>query len=151
MYLELSILIQRPLGICFSFLRDKDTYPQKPGSPVLVLEKTTPGAIDVGTCYREVVQMFPLVRDEIYSVITRSTPPEWLEEDFESTWMHGHLSYQFISEGDGTRLIQCETLQMRGLLRVFEPLVKRMLEPRLRERLDGIKEILETGWQGNQL
>lgn len=44
---ELSIAIETA-GI-FAFLRDKDSYVVKPGSPVLVVDKTTAGLAGVGT------------------------------------------------------------------------------------------------------
>jgi hypothetical protein len=145
---EISIFINCQPEICFTFLRDKDTYPQKPDSPVLALDKITPGPVRIGTRYVEVVRMFPLIKGEIRSVVTRFEPPEWLGEDFEGAGMKGHLTYQFIHEGDGTRLIQREWLQMKGVLRLFEPLVRQMLGPKLQQRLVDIKEILEAGWGG---
>ena len=59
MQFERSTFIQRLPQDVFLFLRDKDQFPQEADSPVLVLEKTSPGPVGVGTCYLEVVQMFP--------------------------------------------------------------------------------------------
>jgi len=146
MYYELSISINRPPGDVFKFLRDKDTYPQEDGSPVLVLEKTTPGPAGVGTRYREVVQMLPFVRGEILSEITRYEPDEFLEEDFWGAGMDGHLAYQFLEEGEGTMLIQRETLHWRGILRLCEPVIRPILGRQLRQRLEDIKADLESGF-----
>ena len=146
MYFDLSITIHRSPQDVFLFLRDKDKYPQEPGSPVLVLEQTTPGPAGVGTRYREVVQMLPFVRGEILSVITHFEPGQRLEEDFEGAGMIGHLAYTFAPEGGGTRLTQQEMVHMRGALRVLEPLMERMLARQLRRRLEGIKTDLESGW-----
>ncbi len=146
MHFELSIMIRRPPCDVFAFLRDKDKYPQKPGSPVLVLEQTTPGPAGVGTRYREVVQMLPFVRGEILSKVTCFMPGERLEEDFEGAGMLGHLAYQFLPEDDGTRLIHRETVSLQGLLKVFEPVMGRMLSRQLSKRLEAIKVILESGW-----
>jgi hypothetical protein len=146
MYYELSISIDRPPEDVFVFLRDKDKFPQEEGSPVLVLEKTTPGPPDVGTRYREVVQMLPFFRGEILSEITRFEPPQFLEEDFWGAGMVGHLAYQFLRQGEGTKLIQRETLRYRGILRLFEPVIRPILGRRLRERLQEIKVILESGY-----
>ena len=146
MYFELSITIRRPPRDVFAFLRDKDKYPQKPGSPVLVLEQTTPGPAGAGTRYHEVVQMLPFVRGEILSKVTCFVPGESLEEDFEGAGMIGHLAYQFLPEGDGTRLIHRETVSARGFLKVFEPVMGRMLSRQLSKRLETIKDILESGW-----
>jgi len=146
MRFELSVHINRPPADVFGFLRDKDKYPQKPGSPVLTLEQTTPGPAGVGTRYREVVQMLPFVRGEILSVVTRFDPPRHVEEDFEGAGMKGHLAYEFLPEGDGTNLIQRETLEMKGLLRLSSPFVKRMLGRQLERRLDALREVLDGGW-----
>jgi hypothetical protein len=143
MYFELSIWINRPPADVFVFLRDKDKYPQEEGSPVLVLEITTPGPPCVGTCYREVVQMLSFYRGEILSEITRFEPNGYLEEDFRGAGMYGHLAYQFLMEKEGTQLIQRETLHCQGLLRVCEPVIRILLDRRLHERLEHIKADLE--------
>lgn len=146
MTFKLSISINRPPADVFGFLRDKDKYPQEEGSPVLLLEKTTPGPPRVGTHYREIVRMLPFYRGEILSEITRFEPNEYLEEDFKGAGMVGHLAYQFLPDGDGTTLIQREVLHCRGLLKLCEPLVKFFLGRRLRERLEDIKAVLESGF-----
>jgi len=97
MYFELSITIQRSPREVFVFLRDKDSFQQEESSPVVLIEKTTPGSTGVGTRYREVVRMLPFYQGEIHSQITRYEPYEWLEEDYDGPGMRGHLSYQFLS------------------------------------------------------
>jgi hypothetical protein len=122
MYFELSIHIERSPAEVFAFLRDKDRFPIEEDSPVLILEKITPGPTGVGTRYREVVQMLPFLRGEIRSVITRYDPDEYLEEDFWGSGMKGHLAYQFLLEGGGTRLVDCLTsLSNKCLVRVWYP------------------------------
>lgn len=147
MYFEISIFIERPPEEVFAFLRDKDSYPQEDDSPVLILEKTTPGHIGVGTRYREVVQMLPFVKGEIFSEITRFEPWGFLDEDFWGAGMEGHLAYQFLPEADGTRLIQRETLNVSWFLKPVEFFVKRELTWRLPARLEDIKTLLESGWE----
>jgi len=145
-YFELSVRIRRQPADVFRFLRDKDRYPQEPGSPVLALDKITDGEPRVGTRYREIVQMAPFVRGEILSAITRYEPPRFLEEDFEGAGMQGHLAYEFAPDVDGTLLIQRETLEPVGTLTIASPLIRLMLARRLKMRLDGIKRVLEAGW-----
>jgi uncharacterized protein YndB with AHSA1/START domain len=147
MYFELSVTIERPPSDVFAFLRDKDLYPQEPSSPVLLLEKTTGGPPAVGTRYREVVQMLPFIRGEIRSEITRFEPNRHLEERFEGSGMRGYLAYELVPREGGTELVQRETLQPLGLLRLAGPLMRQMLCRRLRERLEAIKSILESGWR----
>ncbi|MBN1667241.1 MAG: hypothetical protein JW862_09130 [Anaerolineales bacterium] len=143
MQFELSILIRQPPEICFAFLQNKHRHIQPPHLPVLKLEKTTSGAVAVGTRFIEVVQMLPFFKGTIHSIITRCEPPHWLAEDFEGAGMRGQLAYQFLEHRDGTRLIQTETLQMQGWTRVLSPWVQRALEPRLRQRLEEIRLFLE--------
>ncbi|MGD8464230.1 MAG: SRPBCC family protein [Anaerolineae bacterium] len=150
MEFELVITIDRAPAKVFAFLRDKDRHPQNADSPVLLLEKTTPGPTGVGTRYREVVQMLPFFRGEILSEITRFEPDRVLEEDFAGAGMEGHLAYQFLPVDGGTQLIQREKLRLTGLLRLLAPLVERMLARRLIQRLEAIKQVLESGWPVNQ-
>jgi len=124
-------------------------YTQKPGSPVLRLDKVTSGPVGNGTRYIEVVQMFPFVSAEIHSVVTRFEPPTWLAENFEGFGMIGQLLYQFTPREEGTYLIQREHLILQGLLRPLEPLVAWLLAPRLQERLSEIKGILEESLSEN--
>jgi hypothetical protein len=145
MYFELSIWIHRPPADVYRFLRDKDKFSQEEDSPVLLLEKTTPGPFGTGTRYREVVQMLPFYKGEIHSEITGFEPNESLEEEFKGAGMHGHLAYRFLKEGEGTRVIQKESLHYRGILRLCEPVIQRLLGRRLRERLENIKTVLESG------
>jgi hypothetical protein len=145
-HFDLQVTIDRSPSEVFAFLRDKDLHPQDADSPVLALDKTSPGPPGVGTRYREVVQMMPLVRATIFSEITRFEPPQYLEEDFWGGAMRGHLAYEFVARGSGTVLMQRETVEAAGLLRAIAPMLWRRLGPRLRERLEGIKQELEAGW-----
>lgn len=90
--------------------------------------------------------MLPFYRGEILSEITRYEPNEYLEEDFIGAGMRGHLAYQFLAQNGGTTLIQRESLNCQGLLRLFEPLIGLVLERRLHERLALIKEIMDGGY-----
>lgn len=138
MRFESSVRIDRPPAVVFAFMRDKHLAVQEPGSPVLVLEKATPGEVGVGTRFREVVRMLPGVRGEIRSTITRCERDRALEEDFAGAGMRGHLTYGFRAEGDGTRLVQRQTLELVWWLRPLQPLVRRAFARRLRGRLDDI-------------
>lgn len=143
MYFELSIDIDTPPDIVFAFLRDKDLHPQKSGSPVLLLQKTTPEPAGVGTGYREVVRMLPFVQGEILSRVTRFDPPGCLEEDFSGAGMTGHLTYRILANNRGTRLIQQQSFQFIWPIRVLTPLIRTVLGRRLHLRLREIKSVLE--------
>lgn len=138
-----SVAINLPPDRVFAFFRDKDQIVQQPGSPVLVIEKTTPGPPQVGTRYREVVQALPFWRGEILSVLTCYQPGERLEEDFRGPGMKGHLAYRFQPEAGGTRLVQQQTIELQGPLRLMSRLVGQAFGRAMKARLQGIKAYLE--------
>lgn len=148
MKFERSISIHCKSEDVFVFLRDKDQFQQEPGSPVLILEKTTSGPVGIGTRYREVVQMFPLIKGEILSTIQRYEPPRYLEESFRGTGMDGYLAYEFIPGEEGTHLIQRETILFHGLFGLLSPFMERMLLKAVESRLERIKAMLEPKLTG---
>ena len=143
---DLDIIIERSPFIVFAFFRDKDKYPQEENSPVLLLEKTTAGPLGVGTRYREIVQMLPFFRGEILSEISHYEPRHRLDEDWQGPCMDGSLTYLFLPENGGTKLIQREKVNLCGLLWLLSPIIKLTLGRALRKRLDQIKCVLESGW-----
>ena len=143
MNFELAITINCSQKEVFLFLRDKDQHKQKENSPVLILEKTTEAPVEVGTKYREVVQMLPFYKSEILSVITRYEPYEYLEEDFSGARMKGHLAYQFVDQGGSTKLIQRESIFFSFPINLLYPIIKKMLYRKLVERLDELRKNLE--------
>ena len=121
MNFDLSISINCKQEKAFIFLRDKDQHIQEADSPVIVLERLTDPLVAVGTKYREVVQVLPFYRSEISSTITRYEPYEYLEEEFYSKGMKGHLAYQFINEHGSTKLIQRERICFSFPLNLLNP------------------------------
>jgi len=144
LYFELSININCSQEEVFMFLRDKDKHIQKEDSPVLLLERITEDPVDVGTRYREIVQMLFLYKSEIISTITRYEPYEYLEEEFFSKGMKGNLAYQFIDHGGYTELIQRESIFFGFPLNLLNPIIKKLLHRKLIERLEEIKINLEN-------
>lgn len=68
--LEAHATIHRPLEDVFEFFGDINQHAGREGSFVLVCDKTTPGPVGVGTCFREVVRVVPFLRGEVISEIT---------------------------------------------------------------------------------
>ena len=143
MNFELSVSINCTQEEAFIFLRDKDLYIQKDNSPVLVLDRLTDLPVAVGTKYREVVQMLPFYKSEIFSTITRYEPYEYLEENFHSKGMKGYLAYQFIDNNSSTKLIQRESIYFSFPVNLLNPVIRKVLQRKLLERLEEIKSILE--------
>jgi hypothetical protein len=146
-----SIWIDRSPEEVFAFLRDKDSHAREPESPVELLQRTTPGAVRVGTRFLEIVRIMLFVRSRIESEITRVDPPWHLEERFSARRMCGYLAYHFVPEHGGTLLVQKETLRYRGCLALLEPVIQRMLLPRIEDRLRAIRDIVESDPRGKAL
>jgi len=144
MNFELSISINCTQEKVFIFLRDKDQHIQESNSPVLVLDRITDLPVTVGTKYREVVKMLPFYKSEILSIITRYEPYVYLEEDFYSKGMKGHLAYQFIDNDGSTKLVQREKIFFSFPISLLNPVIKKVLNRKLLERLEEIKTELEA-------
>lgn len=145
MLCEFRIRIDKPPGDVFYFLCNKDSHQQQKGSPVLLLEKTTPGPLGVGTRYREVVQMAPLIKSQILSEITRFKLASILEERWAGGGMQGVLTYFFHPVGQGTELVQQVTIETHWLLRPLNAVISKVYAKAAQYRLDCIKAVLETG------
>jgi len=143
MHFNLSIQIHRAPEDVFVFLRDKHLIPQQEGSPVLSLEKLTPGAVGIGTLFREVVRILPFLRAEILSRVTRFEPYTCLQEEFWGNFMRGWLTYTFSPHAEGTLLVQDQIFEPLGLMRLLIPLAKNMLSRRLLDRIKTIRAALE--------
>jgi hypothetical protein len=144
MNFELSVFIKRNPNDVFAFFRDKDEIRQKKGSPVIIIEKTSSGKTGTGTRYREVVQILPWLKGEIFSEIIEYEEGKTIKEEFWGAGMKGNLTYQFIAHYQDTKLIQKEKLSFTGMLFILSPLLYLLLYPRLKERLNGIKQLLEN-------
>ena len=140
---EFVTVIDCPLADVFALFRDVDQYNEHEGSPVPVLDKITEGPVRVGTRYREVVQMMPFVTMTILSEITEYESERRLASRWWSNVMEGRLAYTFEPVDGGVRVIQKMSLNPKGVLRIFSPLIKAMFSRAAGQRLEGIKALLE--------
>jgi len=138
-----SIYIQRSPDEVFDFLANIQDVQQEKGSPVLTLDLITPGPTQIGSRYREVVQMLPFFRGEIFSEITAFESPRILEMSWIGPGMKGTDKYELSSTMDGTTLKHTKYTICLGVIRLMEPLIRGALIPRLEDRLVSIKLELE--------
>jgi hypothetical protein len=135
--------IQRPPSQVFAFFRDMDQQTGREGTRVPVYDKITSGPVGLGTRYREVVQLLPLVRGEVISEITEYTEGQRLGLRFWGLGMDGALTYTFQAVDSGTYLVQEQSLNPRGVLRIFGTAIGTMFSFMAGRRLEGIKGLLE--------
>jgi hypothetical protein len=138
-----SIDIRRPPEVVFDLLANIQDVQQSDDSLVLVLDLITEGPPRLGSKYREVVQMMPLIKGEIISEITAFDPPRVLEMAWRGPGMTGIDRYELASIEDGITLNHKKCVSYPGVLRILEPFMRIPLVPRLEERLVDIKRLLE--------
>jgi carbon monoxide dehydrogenase subunit G len=148
MEFSLSIAVDRPVAEVFAFLEDMRNHPQEERSQVILVEKLTPESVGVGTRFREMVQTLPFVRVEMISEVTQSDPNERIEIAWHGGGMEGVLTYCFQSRNGVTGLSLHETVTLKGLTRLAEPVIRRTFERMLVNRLHGIKRVLELRNEG---
>lgn len=143
MEFDREIVINRPPSAVYEMLADVQRFAVGPGSPVLEMEKTPPGPTAVGTTWREVIELAPHVRMTVWSRVTATDPGRTLAIAFRGPGMRGRLRYTIEPNDGGSVLRQRETLRTVGLLRPLEPIVSRMLTPRLIDRMRDVRDEVE--------
>jgi hypothetical protein len=143
MEFRFTATIQRPPGQVFAFFRDIDQHAGRKGTRVPVYDKLTPDPVGLGTRYREVVQLLPLIRGEIISEITEYHEGKRLGYRFSGLGMDGALTYTFQAVDRGTYLVQEQSLNPKGVLRIFGTTIGKMFSFMAGRRLEGIKALLE--------
>ena len=138
-----SIDIRKPPEVVFDFLANIQDVQQSNDSPVLALELITEGPPRLGSTYREVVRMMPLVKGEIISEITAFDFSRLLELTWNGPGMSGTDEYELDKNQYGTILKHTKWTSFHGILRSMEPIMRLLLIPRIEERLVAIKHILE--------
>jgi hypothetical protein len=87
--------------------------------------------------------MMPFVTMTILSEITEYESERRLASRWWSNVMEGRLAYTFEQTYGGVRVVQRMSLNPKGILRVFSPLIKAMFSRAAGQRLEGIKALLE--------
>ena len=143
MKFKLAILIEKTPGEVFAFLRDLYQLPFREHPVVPVYEKTTSGPVGVGTRFREIVRVPLLSEWQIVSEITAFQPESYIEYKWLGPGMRGELAYQVEPAPGGAMLVQRQTLNPMGLLKILNPFIAWIFSRQIAARLEGIKAILE--------
>ncbi len=149
MNFELSATIQRPPQDVFAFFRDVHQHAGQKGTLVPAYDKLTPSPVGVGPRCRELVQLTPLMTSEILTELVAIEPGARLAYRYVALGMPGELTYRFEAVEGGTRLVQQQSLHPCRLLRLFSPLIGALFHRMIKQRLAGIKRLLESSaWLG---
>jgi len=139
-----TVSISRPVTAVFAFMKDFENHPQEKDSKVLLVEKITAEKVDVGTRYREKVQMMPLLAVNMISEIKQFKPEVEITAVWQGGGMRGNLHISFVPHDKGTILTVHEWIDLRGLMKIFIPLIGAAFRQTWEERLQAIKQVLES-------
>lgn len=137
-----SVEINASPGIVFDFLARKHEHTRPAGSPVVRLEKTTPGPVGPGTCFVEDVRMVPGVVGSIRSEVTLYEPGHALGERFAGAGLVGEMLYRFEKTPKGTLLTHEQTMRFIGRYTILNAVLLPFFTIAMRRRLRGIKAVL---------
>jgi uncharacterized protein YndB with AHSA1/START domain len=137
-----SVRIDRPIAEVFAYATTVDTLPQWLGA-VEEVEQLTEGPLGVGTRIRAAGKM--LGRRLITLVEVTALEPGYR---FAFTGVTGpftaHNSYTFEVVAGGTKVTDTAESELRGPIRLIDPLVGRMMHRQFEANLASLKDHLET-------
>lgn len=105
------------------------------------MDKLPPGPRRLGTRWREVLRLAPLVHRKVHSTVIALEADARLVIEFRQRGFTGSLAYPLRPDGAGTVLRQQQTLHPRPLMRPFAGVVRELFGPRLTSRLNDIKAV----------
>lgn len=140
---EMSVAIGRPPADVYAFLAEIQDAEPIPRRATIRMVKDPIGRTAAGTVWHESVRFAPGLWLHVDSVVTDAHRPRRLGMDFHSRWFTGHLDYEIAPAAGGSVLRQREELVPRRLIRPLRRVIARQLQPRLQERLDEIRGLLE--------
>jgi carbon monoxide dehydrogenase subunit G len=140
MVIEETLEVGRPLDAVFDFVGDfANTREWDPG--VADARRVTPGPIGVGTRYELQVRFGGRVLPMVYEV-TRWEPPTRVVLRGSGATVTAIDDIRFEPTPSGTRIRYLADIRLKGLLRLFEPLLARRLRETGRAAIDGMQRAL---------
>jgi uncharacterized protein YndB with AHSA1/START domain len=139
---EASIQIDRPVEEVYAYATTVDTLPQWLGA-VQEVEQLTDEPLGVGTQIRAVGKM--LGRRLVTLVEVTALEPG-VRFAFTGVMgpFTGHNNYTFESVAGGTKVTDVAESETSGALRLFDPLMGRMMRRQFEANLAALKDRLET-------
>ena len=137
--------IQRPPEDVFAYLERVDEQPRARFSlvPPPMGSPPAPRHRPVGAKHREMVQLLPAVRTEIWAELVHRDPPHALRYRWEGGYVSGDLDYVIRPTRHGSRLEHVMSLTLEGSLSVLAALIRQTLYSSIVARLAALKTELE--------
>jgi uncharacterized protein YndB with AHSA1/START domain len=137
-----SVVIRRPPKEVFAFLADLENWSQ--WQPDLRENaQTSRGQMDVGTTFRQALDAGGQ-RIELLGEVTEYEPDENLSLEYARDGLSVRLNFRLEPIDEGTRLIGEGEGRMSGFFSLFEPLVEREINERIKTGLADRKVLLKS-------
>ena len=146
---ELVFHVSRPPDAVWAVLVDLENAPD--WVPDLVsVSKLTPGDVGVGTRYHEIIEMSGN-RTEAELEITTFDPPRVIAYSGKGGPAEFATTFTLAPDGDGTKVTQVYSVQLKGMMRFMEPVIRGWMQTNNAVAVDKLTRLLEGGnGQGGQ-
>jgi hypothetical protein len=144
MYLEESVVVDRPIGEVWTCLADLFNAPRLWGRRILAMRQTSPGPLGLGTTMQGRMVIFGF-ETRLNIVVTEWAPPHMVAM---SMTLHpfgptvGRWALETV--GNGTRLVRSGDLELRGPLKFVGPLLKPYLRRGMHDASRSLKQFIES-------
>ena len=138
-----EIEIERPVGEVWAFLMDIRSDASWV-SGVIEGRKTSPGPIGIGTIFEYRMRVMGLPAKN-HMRVTGHDEPLWHEVEARSGPMKLRASYSLKAIGESTRLTMGMEARWPVLMRLFSPILSRMLDKQWKLNASRLKSLLNSG------
>jgi len=140
--MEVSIVINRPIGEVFALLTDEENN-VKWRSGTVEAEKTSPGPIRVGTTYRMVNSAFGRRIEGEAEVVEYEPNRKYATRNVSGISIETQRTFEPVA--GGTRVTFAVKADLASFFQLAEPLVASMGKRRLESDVADLKELVESG------
>jgi len=141
--LDLGVLIDKPVKDVFAFITDP-TNMSKWNSAVVSLEQITPGAVGLGTRFKNIGEMLGR-RIEGEMQVVAFEPDSKYSFQMNAGPMQVNITLTFKTVGTGTKLSLNAQGNPAGVFKLAEGVMQGRVKSMMEENLARLKSILEKG------
>ena len=141
--LDLSTLIDRPVKDVFAFVTDPNNM-SKWNSAVISMQQITPGAVSVGTKFKNIGEMLGRRIEGEVQVITFE-PDSKYGFQMQAGPMKANVNLGFKTIGTGTKLNLNAQGNPAGVFKLAEGVMQGRVKSMMEENLARLKSVLEKG------
>ena len=141
--LDLGVLIDKPVKDVFSFITNPANMP-KWNAAIVSMEQITPGAVGLGTKFKNVGEMMGR-RIEGEMEVIAFEPDSKYGFQMNAGPMQINMTITFKTVGTGTKLSLNAQGNPAGVFKLAEPVMQGRVKSMMEENLARLKSVLEKG------